>query len=359
MARKAKGSRKGWVKVEGWTGGRAWRDADGKLTFHIRRKVGKKTYAVSTGCTQLAAALQHLTRFEADPEGYRPAGEAGNEPITLTAEMVEEFLRWQLSEKGNSASWIAAQRHLFAWWAEKLGGVNLRRVDLRADILDALEGVAGRAKRIEVIKSLFGWLRKVKRLVKPHQDPTFGGVLTVPPPKPAQWSRSKVIPRDHYLLAREHLVGAWRDALDVLAGTGWHITEVIRFANAGELEPLPKVTRVETGAVGVLLCPLHKSGAPHRTAVGAEVLEAAKRLRERGWPSDSKFPFYQAVESACRAAGIAPFSPGRFRHSVASWAIESGAAPAAVAAFLGHKSPATTKRFYAVHAVAPKVPTLL
>ncbi|WP_395831273.1 tyrosine-type recombinase/integrase [Archangium violaceum] len=65
-----------------------------------------------------------------------------------------------------------------------------------------------------------------------------------------------------------------------------------------------------------------------------------------------------AIKGACTAAGIPPFTPGRFRHSVATWAIEKGAAPASVAAFLNHKSPATTRRFYATHAVPAKIPTL-
>ncbi|WNG41678.1 site-specific integrase [Archangium violaceum] len=50
--------------------------------------------------------------------------------------------------------------------------------------------------------------------------------------------------------------------------------------------------------------------------------------------------------------------PGRFRHSVATWAIEKGATPASVAAFLNHKSLAITRRFYATHAVPTKVPAL-
>ena len=56
--------------------------------------------------------------------------------------------------------------------------------------------------------------------------------------------------------------------------------------------------------------------------------------------------------------GIDVFSPGQFRHSVATWAFEQGADPAAVSAFLGHKSPATTKKFYATLATVPKIPTL-
>lgn len=345
-----------WVRP--WAGGRVWRAEDGTETYVIRRQVEGRRYDLSTRCTSERAALEHLRRFESDPSSYRPSGDSDAEPLAMTLELTKEFLAWQKREKGNSEAWIAAQRSLLAWWAERLGGVNLRRTDLRDDILHALEGAPGRPKRIEVIKSFFSWLRKHKRLVKPAEDPTFGGVLPVPPPKPAQWAKSKVIPREHYLLAREHLVGQYRDALDVLAGTGWHITELMRFATGGEVEPLPKAMRVQNGAVAVLLCPLHKSGAPHRTAVSLEVKEAAERLRERGWPADSKFPFYQAVESACVAAEIKPFSPGRFRHSVASWAIEAGADPAAVASFLGHKSANTTKRFYSVHAVPPKVPTL-
>ena len=44
--------------------------------------------------------------------------------------------------------------------------------------------------------------------------------------------------------------------------------------------------------------------------------------------------------------------------AVATEAIERGATPEQVSAFLGHKSPQTTKKFYATLAVAPKIPTL-
>jgi len=57
------------------------------------------------------------------------------------------------------------------------------------------------------------------------------------------------------------------------------------------------------------------------------------------------------------AAG-ATFNPGYLRHSVANWVINAGADPASVAAFLGHKSLVTTKRFYATHAILAVVPTL-
>lgn len=66
-----------------------------------------------------------------------------------------------------------------------------------------------------------------------------------------------------------------------------------------------------------------------------------------------------AVNATCRAAGVTPFTPGRFRNRGATWAIEKGADWASVAAFLNHKSVATTRKFYATRAVPKTVPTLL
>jgi integrase len=108
---------------------------------------------------------------------------------------------------------------------------------------------------------------------------------------------------------------------------------------------------------------MRKSGEPQRTRVSPDVLEAAKRLRAHG-PISLEW-YDRAVKSACAAVklpdgggGIPPFTPGRLRHSVASWAIDMGADPAQVAAFLGHRSARTTRKFYATHSAPTKVPTL-
>ncbi len=244
---------------------------------------------------------------------------------------------------------------MLSWWMERLVRVDLRRASLRDHILPALERAPGRRQRIEVIKALYGWLRKVEHVMGAAEDPTLD-TLTVPQARPAQWDRSKVIPKEHYLLVRERLTGPWPDLLAVLAGTGWHLTELNTFAEGGNIEPLPRSMQDPHGAAGVLVTPRHKSGKVHRTAVSAEVLEAARRVRERG--TFSPIWFYKAVWSACAAAGIPKFNPGAFRHSVATWALDNGAAPESVAAFLGHESMRTTRRFYAVHATVPKVPSL-
>jgi hypothetical protein len=45
--------------------------------------------------------------------------------------------------------------------------------------------------------------------------------------------------------------------------------------------------------------------------------------------------FSAGFASACKAAGIPVFHAGQLRHSVATWAVNSGADPESVAAFLG------------------------
>src|ERR1700682_2381691 len=136
---------------------------------------------------------------------------------------------------------------------------------------------------------------------------------------------------------------------------GWHVSELVRFARAGEIEPLPKHTRGKSE--GVLVCPQTKEGSPLRVGVSARVLKAGERLLARGEFSRKNFAL--AVKAACRAAKIAIFTPGRLRHSIATHPINQGADMAAVASFLNHKSPRSPARYYATHATPAKVPTLL
>jgi integrase len=102
-------------------------------------------------------------------------------------------------------------------------------------------------------------------------------------------------------------------------------------------------------------------------------LEAARRRREHG-PISRQW-CDRAIKRACSVvkrsedracpcgekhegeAGIPSFSAGASRHSIATLAVNSGADPAQVAAYLHHKSPAITRKFYATHASAAKVPT--
>ncbi len=337
-----------------WSGGRIWRAKDGGRTYFICRRINGKLYERSTHCSHEKEAEEHLRRFEADPEGYDPASVVGK-PLALDAALLEAFLAWSKNERHNSDDWVRKQGRYLVWWREQLGSLDLRRLTLRDHVAPALDGTPARKHKIEVLKALFGWLRTERHALKASEDPTYG-TLAVPQGRPEQWRHSKVIPREDHEKVLASIAPVHRDRLMVLAGTGWHVTELLRFAAAGMVAPLPSTASREHGAFAVLVCPRRKSGEMQRTAVSEEVAEAAARVRKHGSFSLPKFE--EAVRSACQVAEVAPFSPGRYRHSVATWAVEAGADPAAVSAFLGHKSPATTKRFYATLAVVPKVPTL-
>lgn len=354
-------------KSDYWLGGYV-RDNEGKATYIIRKRIEGKQYEVSTRCHTESGALEQLKRFEANPANFSPGGPEKKQPLHLDRKLREddkeknlglEFLAYCRDVKKNSPGWVSKQKRYVAWWTLKLKGVDLRTASLVDHIDPALLNVTAKAHRIATVKAIYSWLRTVRRALTASEDCTLKA-LVVPQSDPnARIIKNKAVPREHYLLAREHLVGHWRDALDLQAGTGWHISEVQRFALSGDVEPYPKKGGAE-GVAGVLVCPETKDGGSLRTPVSAEVLEAGKRLLKRGSFDVTKYGL--AVKAACAAAklkGKAIFTPGRLRHSVATWAINEGADPGVVSAFLNHKNPRTTRKFYATHAVPLKVPTLL
>ena len=105
-------------------------------------------------------------------------------------------------------------------------------------------------------------------------------------------------------------------------------------------------------SAGTLVCPMAKDGGELRTAVRADALAATKKLRGERLGTAR---LNGSIRQACKALKLTPFKAGTARHSVATWAIEVGADQNAVATFLNHRSPATTRRFYATLAV-PAIP---
>lgn len=330
-----------------WDGGYIRTDAKGREVYYIRRRVEGKLYDVSTRATSSEAANVQWKRFQSNPEAFRPGGSLGGS-LSLNVELVRAFLTWSRDEKKNSATYIRDQLRSLEWWTEQLGTVDLRHVRTE-ELADALDGTTARKGKIATLKTFCSWLIHVRHRLDVKEDPTAG--LLVPQNRPEQWTTPKTFTQKQFRKMRARLEQPWRDAADVLAGTGWHCSELGRFVATGTVERHP----IEKGFV--LSCPQAKSGEPHRTAVGAAVAEAGRRLHGIAY---DYFEFRKALRSACRGAGMkaATIQAGAFRHSVATWAINSGANPAAVAAFLGHKSVQTTRRFYATHAVPAKVPTL-
>src|SRR5205814_616044 len=119
--------------------------------------------------------------------------------------------------------------------ADRLAGWDLRGASLTKHILPSLEGGTARGPRIAVLKRLYSYLRKVTHRISREDDPTLE-TLTVPQSRPEQWKRVKSVPSANVGAALEHLSNTYKDALLVLAGTGWHVTEIIRFARTGSIE---------------------------------------------------------------------------------------------------------------------------
>lgn len=327
-----------------WDGGYVRTDSAGRKTFIIRTSVGGRRYEISTRCNSSAAAEKQWKRFQEDPEGYTPSG-VPDRPVILTVEMIHEFVSW--SERptknggaGNTPEWAQAQRRYLKWWGAKFRGKDLRRVTLHGDIQPALDNPPTKSRRhkIEVIKKLYSWLI-ARGEITPAQDPT-NRTLLVPQAEPEQWTTPKAFSPEEAAKAREQVAPRWRACLDVLSGTGWHVTELVRFSRAGSVERNP-------AGGWILECPRGKGGERLRTAVSDEVAEAAKSIGQF-----TRDGFYKALKKA----GV-EITPGTFRHSIATWAIAAGTDPAAVSAFLAHKSKATTRRFYATLAVVPRIPT--
>lgn len=295
----------------------------------------------------LMGALQYLAGIveSAFDRARQPA-------VVLDESLAERFLRW--SSARNSTSWVRDQRRYLYWWVSVLAGRDIRFVSLERHILPALEGAKARGPRIATLKRLCSWLVYVEHRLPADRNPCLG--LKCIQATPAQWKTSKVVPRKVLLDTRRNIDSArYRAALDVLRGTGWHVSELQRFATSGELAPRPP--RARPTVAGVLVT-RHKLGETIRTPVTAPVLRAARvLLRRRGFCASR---FAKALRDAARAAGHKPWGGGgRMRHTFASNAIERGATPEAVAAVLNHRDKRTTMRFYAVHVAPDQVPPLL
>lgn len=333
---------------------KTWGDGAGWIhqptgVYYIRKRIEGHLYEVSTRCTSERAAHQQLQRFQANPSAYRPGGSPEG-AVYLDGPTTKEFLDWSKA-KGNTREHIKRQKSALGWWSKRIKNADLRTITAAELVRHLAPLKVGRKNRIATIKTFFSWLTRVEHrlAIDPVAD-----ALTVPQSKPQQWTEDKVIPRELYEAVRAKLESPWREAVTVLAGTGWHVTEMRRFAAGGRIDEHPNELDREKGT-RVLLCPRTKGGAPLRTAVSPEVAAAAEvLLRHR------TLSYWTFRDALIRASPDAAqwLKPGRFRHSIATWAINSGADPAAVAAFLGHRSPATTRKFYATHAVPAKVPTL-
>lgn len=354
-----------------WLGGYARREANGELTFIIEKRVlvdgVSRRFHISTRCTDEEAALEHLARFQANPLAYSPGGVEPQAPLIITNELILEHEQWQLDVKKNSKKHARSATRLLADWMDALGTSDLRKVPL-ADLHAALATwETSRQHRIIAIKNFYGWLRKVKSLVRHAEDPTLD--LPVPQASPEKHERRKAVAWETVRDCFEFLPEHYRDVLQLAVATGWHVSELGRFITdeRSRIEKPGIATTTRNGLpVLAVLVVWHKTKKWTRTAIVHERhLEAAQRLKAGG-----KFIGETRMRLALRDAlakadekrrekdpswqDRAPFTLGVMRHSVATWSLELGDRIEDTAAALDHADRRTTERFYA-DLVVPKV----
>jgi hypothetical protein len=340
-----------WAERETWLGGFVRLTARGKPTFIIEKRIGGRLFKVSTRCHTEDAAVKELAKFENNPRGYRPGAIAG---LMMTKELVIEYVNWQMAPApigaGNSRAWAKdCGRYLFDW-GDAIDACDLRHLT-SPDVKKMLKTWnTSAASRVVALKGFYSWLRKERGLVKHHEDPMPD--VSIPERQAAKETATgaRDVPFARVQKVYRHLRKDVRDILLLLSGTGWHLSEVRRFAEAGEIRKDP------TGKHLAVLVTFHKrkekavAGLVHRAHLGA-----AKRLRAAGGLlSDSTLA--QVMRWANTKAGIdrkteRPVYLGDMRHNVGTWAIEAGDDIRDVARAYNHESEKMLRRHYVRHAV--------
>jgi site-specific recombinase XerD len=319
--------------IPGWPG-YVHRKRDGAPLFIIEKMVGGRRFHVSTRASNITAATEQLKRFESNPEAYSPSGDIGR-PVRLTGQMLTDFRAWQRDVKGVTAKHAFYVAKYLADWGDDIGNRDLRALAPH-ELREMVGRRTARAHRIAALKVFFAWLRQERGLLRHHQDATLD--LKVPQSTPEKHRRRKVLDIAAVEAILPHLKGPSRACVVVLAATGWHVTELDRFARRGEL--------LDDTAGAVAVTP-HKSGDLHRTLLKHEShVEAAREVRANGCVPSRLRSEIRDANAAAKLPRERWVTPGVFRHSVATWAVEDGASLEDVARFLGHKDPRTTRRFY-------------
>lgn len=315
----------------------------------LERWVRGEHFHISTRCTSLRAAMKHLERFEASPQQYLREERRAAEGLVLTAELVEQWR--EFAARGElGAKYVANVVRVLGDWAEAFNGADLRHLT-RADVERGLREKKQRAGRIIALKTFFTWLRTVEGLVTTAEDVTLD--VSVPQGRPEKHVRRKAVERSVVAAVFPHLEFREAAVLQLLCATAWHVEEVRRFAEIGEVAP-------GAGDVLAVLQVRHKSGERTRTPLkhplhvfAAECVRAGGRLPEVRWLNNH-------IWKACDELKLPRFRLGHMRHTVLTWAKDAGASMEDLAEFAGHKSPVTTRRFYVDQAVPTvAVPTVV
>lgn len=347
------------VKVDGWPH-YAHRQANGKLLFIIERQMTidgqRHRFHVSTRAHGLKAALEQLSRFEADPFAYNPVGGDLRAPLLLTADLAEQFFSAQLA-KGLSRKYA---RENFTWlkrWGKSLKGVDLRRLNIARDVLPVLDAAGGaRRPMMAALKTFCTWLRVERHEMTSAEDVTRD--LRLPQADVARHKKRVAHDIRHVRKALVKLKGVYRDALLFQAATACHISELERFVRDARsaLVVFDKPKRLADGSKALAVVSVwHKTKKQHRVALtSTEAVEAAQRLlSRRSLPPRNKLN--AAIYAACDAAKV-PRLSFALRHTVLTWGAKRGISEERLAQHAGHEDVRTTRRYVDVDLPLAAIP---
>lgn len=354
-----------------WAGGRVTRRKDGTKVWHIDKMIRGHHYrfVIGTGPKEPVGALD---RFLEDPVRYLAALRADEErdrPVRIDVENVAAFLD-HLQKRGRTLQYRQNVHYYLMQWHDVIGSRDLRAVTTAELKQWLLRWGTAERHRIIAIKSFAGFLRTGLHILSVDQDPTAN--LRVPQAVPEKSVRRKGHTIEEIEAAYRHIRAQdVRDVLCIRAKTGMHEKEVGRIG-MGDAE----LRRVDGGEIVGTVTFLHKSGERHTQSLDAQAFAAASRLlgqlpkgvdnkrQHRELARAAKALTAALRESDPTARDVPPLRPGELRHSFATWARTAGRVVRAtdagvpldlIAEVIGHKSAATTRRFYDSTEVPPMI----
>lgn len=317
-------------------------------SYVIERWINGRHWHVSTKCRTERAALKELEKFELSPIDYRNSRGAKSTGLQITPALIDEYLDWMKATK-LSARYVQEHERYLGQIMVAMGGRDLRRIGFVAlrEIIDGL-GMVAKWNRTKTIKAFASWLRRHKGALPRAEDPTLDLINLVQVPEKSRRRKAMepfVVERAIGLMKNPAIA----DIAIVLAVTGCHISEMLRFAD-GDGGLFDRADWQPASVLGNLL--IHhktdlrrKSGPTHVVAIeDRRAFDALKRIQARG-KAPSRGAIQLSDEAVSRELGV-KFSMGWNRHSVATWLAKGGTAEREIANLLGQKTTDMAKRIY-------------
>jgi integrase len=341
-----------WLRK--WEGGRVAKLSRERSRWVLEREWQGRTWTFPLRVASEDAAVLELRAWRADPAAYVSEAEkrakkhllAASAPVRLTDSLLDDLAK-DLRRRQRTERHVRNTRAYCSVWAQDLGRANLRHLT-RAELVRCLaRHETARPKRIIALKTLTAYLR-AQGLLEPAEDP--GRHLQVPPPRPERAVRAKGYSAADLAKVYSALESQpTRDVMRLQVLYGMHGTEVTRVAQG-----LAVIKRLEGhGPIAGTLAFPHKTGAPHVISLEWHGLLAAERLASTSYaPWDSCVRKH--LRRACAGLGLPSMLPGQWRHSFVTlaqggrWVYPAGqgVSLADIAEVTGHRSAATTQRYY-------------